>query len=300
MTSIAVVILTFNESLHLERCIRSLLPVCSEVFVVDSFSSDNTKEISESLGAKFYQHPWKNYAEQFNWGLDNLPIQSEWVMRMDADEFLLPELISELKSKMDKLEEDITGLIIKRRVYFMDKWIKHGGYYPIYLLRIWKYGKGKCENRWMDEHIKISEGRTLILDNDLVDDNLNNLSWWTQKHNNYATREAVDLLNIKYKFFKSENNSELGGKQDKRKRWIKEKVYTNVPLFIRPIFYFGYRYFIRLGFLDGIPGIMWHFLQGFWYRFLVDAKVYQIEQLAKKENKTIPEVIKENYHIDIN
>ena len=121
-----------------------------------------------------------------------------------------------------------------------------------------------------------------------------------KKHNSYATREAVDLLNIKYKFLKEDGiGSSLTSQQDKRKRWLKEKVYSNVPLFVRPFFYFIYRYFFKLGFLDGIPGLIWHFLQGFWYRFLVDSKIYDIERRAKKENKTIPEVIKGHYGIEI-
>jgi len=298
--TITAIILTYNESVHIERCIKSLLPVCNEIFIVDSFSSDNTKEITAALGAKFYQHPWKNHAEQFNWGLDNLSIKSEWVMRMDADEYLTEELIVEIKRKINDLPKDINGVVIKRRVHFMDRWIKHGGYYPTYLLRIFKYGKGKCENRWMDEHIKISEGRTIILENDLVDDNLNNLTWWSNKHNNYATREAVDMLNIKYKFLEYDGVDILQeDTQYKKKRLLKEKVYSHFPLFVRPFFYFVYRYFLKLGFLDGKPGLIWHFLQGFWYRFLVDAKIYDIERRAKKENKTIPKVIAEHYGINI-
>jgi hypothetical protein len=182
----------------------------------------------------------------------------------------------------------------------MGKWIKHGGYYPTYLLRLWKKECGKYEERWMDEHIRLVSGRTITFENDFVDDNLNNLGWWTGKHNNYSTREAIDLLNNKYHFMPAIGlTGSIKESQEKRKRWIKEKVYLKIPLFIRPLFYFIYRYIFRLGFLDGKEGLIWHFLQGFWYRFLVDAKVYQIESTAKKENKEIAEVIKENYNIDL-
>ncbi|MCE7858075.1 MAG: glycosyltransferase family 2 protein, partial [Ignavibacteria bacterium CHB3] len=140
----------------------------------------------------------------------------------------------------------------------------------------------------------------ITFENDFIDDNLNNLTWWTNKHNHYATREAIDLLNIKYKFLKSDSiEAELSQQQDKRKRWFKEKLYTHIPLFFRPFLYFIYRYIFKLGFLDGIPGLIWHFLQGFWYRFLVDAKIYDIERRAKKENKTIPEVVKEHYGVEL-
>jgi hypothetical protein len=152
----------------------------------------------------------------------------------------------------------------------------------------------------MDEHVKLEQGKTITLENDFVDDNVNNLTWWTNKHNSNATREAIDLLNIRYKFLKSDSiDAELSQQQDKRKRWLKENLYTFIPLFLRPLLYFIYRYIFRLGFLDGIPGLIWHFLQGFWYRFLVDAKVYQIEKLAEQDKKEITEVIKEHYGIDV-
>lgn len=299
--NIAGIILTFNEETQIERCIKSTKDICSEIFIVDSLSTDNTKTIAEKLGAKVIEHQWPgNHAKQFNWGLENLPIKTDWVLRLDADEYLLPELVEEIKNKLPKLEKNVTGIILKRRVYFINRWIKHGGYYPTNLLRLWRFGSGRFEDRWMDEHVKIDQGRTVTFENDFVDDNLNNLTWWTNKHNNYATREAIDLLNIKYKFFKTDSiDSELSHQQDKRKRWLKENLYSHLPLFVRPFFYFIYRYIFRLGFLDGIPGLIWHFLQGFWYRFLVDAKIYDIKRRAKKENKSIPEVIKENYGVEL-
>ncbi|OQY70192.1 MAG: glycosyl transferase, partial [Ignavibacteriales bacterium UTCHB2] len=289
MAELTTIILTHNEKLHLERCLRSLVKVSDKICIVDSYSNDETLKIADSYGAEVKQNKWINYAKQFNWGLENFNIDTKWVMRFDADEFLTKELAKEIKEKLPKFEKDITGIVLKRRVYFMNRWIKHGGYYPTNLLRIWRNGKGICEERWMDEHIKITEGKTITFDNDFIDDNLNNLTWWTTKHNNYATREAIDLLNIKYKFLKSESiNAELSQQQDKRKRWVKENFYTYIPLFLRPFLYFIYRYIFRLGFLDGKAGLIWHFLQGFWYRFLVDAKIYDIERRAKKENKTIP------------
>ena len=300
MNSIAVLILTHNEKLHLERCIKSLLPFSKSICIVDSFSDDNTLEIAKKYGVEVKQNKWTNYANQFNWGLENFSIETEWIMRMDSDEYVTEELASEINSKLTSLPVNVSGIIIKRRVYFMNRWIKHGGYYPTYLLRIWRNGKGKCEERWMDEHIKLSEGQTVIFENDIVDDNLNNLTWWTNKHNSYATREAVDLLNNKYHFLSYDSiEIKTGDTQDKSKRWFKEKVYSRIPLFLRPFFYFIYRYFFKLGFLDGKQGLIWHFLQGFWYRFLVDAKVYDIERKAKSEKKSIPAIIKEHYSIDV-
>ncbi|MDD5202066.1 MAG: glycosyltransferase family 2 protein [Sulfurimonas sp.] len=295
MNNLSIIILTYNEEKHIERCIKSLLPIAKNIFIIDSFSTDKTIEICESLGAKVYQNAFINHAVQFQWGLDNCPIDTKWVMKMDSDEYILPELQSEIIEKLEKLDEDVSGIYIKRRVYFKDRWIKHGSYYPTWLLRIWKYEDGRMEQRWMDEHIKLSSGNTIQFENDLVDDNLNDLTWWTQKHNNYATREAVDILNIIYEFLKyDEVPANIFGTQEERKRWLKKR-YAKLPLFTRPFIYFVWRYIFKLGFLDGKQGLIWHFLQGFWYRFLVDAKIYEMEKKVKDSGKSIKEVIESDY-----
>jgi len=295
LNNLSIVILTFNEELHIERCIKSLLPIAKNIFIIDSYSTDDTVNIAKSLGAKVYKNPWKNYATQYQWGLDNCPIDTKWVMRMDADEYILPELVGEIKTKLPRLEDNISGVYIKRRVYFKDRWIKHGSYYPTCLLRIWKNSDGRMEQRWMDEHIKLSQGETVQFENDLVDDNLNDLTWWTTKHNNYATREAVDILNIIYEFLEyDEVPTKFCGTQEQRKRWLKKR-YAKLPLFTRPFIYFMWRYIVKLGFLDRKQGLIWHFLQGFWYRFLVDAKVYEIEKKAKESGKSVKEVIESEY-----
>ena len=299
MDKLSVIILTYNEEKHIARCINSLKPIAKNIFIVDSFSSDKTVEIAKSLGAKVYQNEWKNHAVQFQWGLDNCPIDTTWVMKMDADEYILPELAKEINEKLPALNKDITGIYIKRRVYFMDRWIKHGSYYPIWLLRIWRYKYGRMEQRWMDEHIKLSEGNTINFKYDLVDENLNNLTWWINKHNSYASREAVDILNIIYNFLEyDEIEARFFGTQEQRKRWLKYR-YAKLPLFSRPFIYFIYRYFFKLGVLDKKEGLIWHFLQGFWYRFLVDAKIYEIEKKIKETGKPIKEVIKEEYGIKL-
>ncbi|CAA6807575.1 MAG: Glycosyl transferase, family 2 [uncultured Sulfurovum sp.] len=294
---ISVIILTYNEEQHIARCLQSLKSCVKEIFIVDSFSTDNTVKIAQSLGAKVYTNKWVNYAVQFQWGLDNCDIQSKWVMRMDADEYLLPELNEEISENISKLEENISQIYIKRRVFFMNQWIKHGSYYPIWLLRIWKFEYGKIEERWMDEHIKVSQGSSIKFEHDLVDHNLSNLTAWTSKHNNYATREAIDLLNYIYEFVKyDEVQPKLFGTQAERKRWLKVR-YSKLPLFLRPILYFHYRYFIKLGFLDKKAGFIWHFLQGFWYRFLVDSKINEIYFHAGKEKKNILDYLEKEYKI---
>jgi glycosyltransferase involved in cell wall biosynthesis len=293
MLDISIIILTYCEEKHIERCIRNLLPITQEIFIIDSFSTDKTVQIVESLGVKIFQRPWKNYSEQFQWGLDNCPIRTSWVMRMDADEYLEPPLIEEITRKLPNLSADINGIYLKRKHHFLGRWIKHGDRYPLILLRIWKTGQGHIESRWMDEHIVLHSGKSVIFDGDFVDDNLNTVEWFIAKHNRYASREMIDILNQKYQFFPIEESTDedkMG--QAKIIRFIKEKFYNKLPLFVRPILYFFYRYFFRLGFLDGKEGFAYHFMQGLWYRCLVDLKCLEAERIiisakAKEEKITL-------------
>ncbi len=299
MVDLSVIILTYNESLHIERCISSLRAITDKIFIVDSFSTDGTPELAARLGATVVQNPWVSYAFQFNFGIKNNPFATAWQMRMDADEYITPELAQEINSRLPGTSQDIAGFYIKRRVIFFDQWIRHGGYYPTWLLRIWRRDQGICEELWMDEHIKVQGGTLARLEHDLVDHNLNNLTWWTQKHNNYAIREVIDLLNIKYDFENRETvTPDLFGSQEQRKRYLKVK-YAGLPLFTRPFLYFIYRYFIKLGFLDGKKGMIWHFLQGFWYRFLVDAKVYEVYQAVGRDKSRIMAHFLQEYGKDL-
>lgn len=299
MSSISVIILTHNEEKHIGRCIASLLPFTDQIFIVDSFSTDQTVQIARSMGAVVAQNPWVNYATQFNYGIRHTPFQTTWLMRMDADEYVMPELAAEIDTKLTTLPADVSGIYVKRRVMFMNRWMKHGAYYPIWLLRLWRNGQGICEETWMDEHIKLSTGRSIQFEHDLVDHNLNNLTWWTQKHNLYAIREVIDILNIRYNFDQSIRvEPKLFGTQEQRKRYLKLR-YASLPLFTRPVVYFLYRYILRLGIIDGRPGLMWHFLQGLWYRFLVDAKLYEVYHRVGTDKGAIIEFFKTEYGKDL-
>ena len=299
MQDISVIILTFNEEKHIARCIKSLSTFTDKVFIVDSGSTDKTVEIAKGLGAEVIVNQWVNYATQFNFGIENNPFKTKWLMRMDSDEYVLPELSDEINQKLAFTLEEFSGMYIKRRVIFFEKWIKHGAFYPMWLMRIWRNGHGICEESWMDEHIKLFQGNVIHLEKDLVDHNLNNITWWTQKHNLYTIREVIDILNIKYNFrdFVAVE-PKLFGTQEERKRYLKVK-YASVPLFTRPIFYFIYRYFLRLGFIDGKQGLMWHFLQGFWYRFLIDVKIYEIYQRVGRDKQDIINFFKTEYDKDL-
>lgn len=295
--SIAAVILTKDEEKHIERCINSLKGVCDEIIVVDSFSTDRTCDIAEAMGAKVYKNPWKNYATQFNYGVYNCNIKSAWIWRIDADEFLEGNIGIAVKKALKECNDDVNGVYIRKRIDFIGKPLLHGGWYPSYHLKIFRNGHGDCENRWMDEHIRIFDGTTITVeDGNQVDANLNSLTWWTQKHNGYATREMVDMLMMEYgldvkaqevvpKFF---------GTEEQRKRWLKMK-YVKFPLFIRPFINFFLRYILKAGFLDGKEGFIWHILQGFWYRMLVDAKIFELKKKFGFDDAKIKEYLKENY-----
>jgi glycosyltransferase involved in cell wall biosynthesis len=289
--NLTAVILTLNESQHLPRCLASLEGVVDHVLVTDSFSSDETGRIAESHGAQFVQHAFVNYASQFNWALTQLDENTHWVLRIDADEYLTPELAAEIRERLASLDPEVDGVFCGRRMIFQGRLIRFGGLFHIRVLRLFRYGRGRCENRWMDEHIKVA-GPTTNFRGALIDDNLNSLTWWTNKHNRYASREAVDLLNLKYGFLPIDSVASLAdGSQASFKRWIKERVYARLPAGFRTFSYFFYRYVIRLGFLDGRAGTAFHVLQGFWYRYLVDAKVAEVERYMREHRCDVVEAI---------
>jgi glycosyltransferase involved in cell wall biosynthesis len=299
---LSIIILTFNEQKHIERCIASLTGVARKVFVVDSFSTDDTVKITRALGAEIVQRTWKNYADQFQWGVDQANATDGWVMRMDADEYLEPDLQKEIQEVLPTLPEDVIGVYLKRKVFFHGKWIRYGGFYPHTLLRIWRAGQGRIEQRWMDEHIVLPpNAKTVKLKEHLVDDNQKGITFWIDKHNRYASREMADILIQKY--FPSHGDHALrkmnADPQARWKRFIKEEVYNKLPPGLRAALYFFYRYILLFGFLDGSKGFIYHFLQGFWYRLLVDVKLIEVEEKAKGDPRKIKEILYKEYGIEI-
>ena len=197
--SIAAVILTKNEEKHIVRCLKSLKGICDDVVVVDCFSDDRTTELAKEHGARVIQHEWKNYATQFNYGVYECGITADWIWRIDADEFLEGELGTAVKEAVSKCSDQVNGVYVRKRIDFMGHPLFHGGWYPSYHLKVFRRGHGECENRWMDEHIRLTDGTSITVNmGNQVDANLNNLTWWTDKHNGYATREMADMLMTEY------------------------------------------------------------------------------------------------------
>ncbi len=288
MTNVAVLILTHNEENHIARCLEAVATFSSEVFVIDSFSKDRTVEIAQSLGAVVLTNGWTNYAQQFQWGIDNAPITADWILRLDADEIIEPDLAERIRRELPALPADVTGINIDRKHIFMDRWVRRGGRYPLTLLRLFRKGYGRIEQRWMDEHIIVESGRTVHFSGGFSDHNLNDLTFFTDKHNKYATREALDVINQKYELFPRDVEVTAGAasRQAAFKRFVKERIYNRIPFPISTLGYFLYRYIVQLGFLDGREGLIYHFLQGYWYRFLVGSKILEFERaIAGIESK---------------
>lgn len=298
MLDISVIILTYNEELHIRRCIENVKQFAKTIYVIDSLSTDNTVSIAESMGAIVVPHKWPgNQAAQFNWALENIEVDTEWILRLDADEYLLPELIEELKVRVPVLNKDITGITFKRRHIFLDKWMKRGTY-PVMILRMFRKGKAVCEQRLMDEHIELLEGENITFEQDFVDHNLNDLSWWAQKHVGYAVREAAELIDIEFNITGNDSSNRNLSEKTLKKRKLKLK-YAKKPLFWRSFAYFCYRYFFKLGFLEGKEGFLWTFMQGWWYRTMVDAKVFEIKKACGNDKEKIVDYLKKNYNITL-
>ena len=271
MADIAVIILTKDEELHIGRCLEKLAPIeSSQVFIVDCFSTDETQRIAEDVSAslrlcvKIVEHEWPGlYAKQFNWAVDNLPIEAKWVLRMDADEYLTPETIERLKEELPNMPEDVSGLNIELKRKFRGGEIRHGTV-GIRQARIFRYGIGRCEDRAMDEHIVVSQGRIIDFDGAFYDDSLMPFEEWKEKHRGYAKREAMDAIAL------FNNPERLNNPSATDRKKIK---YYKLPRYFRAVAYFCIRYFLKLGFLDGLAGFRWHFWQGLWYRWLVDREI---------------------------
>ena len=301
MLDLTVIILTYNEEIHIRRCLENVCPIAKKVFIIDCYSTDRTIEIIKDFdNVTVLQHEWPNtkYAGQFNWGLQNAPIQTKWILRLDADEYLMPELGEELREKLPKMDKDVAALSLSRARAFAGKILHHGIVNGIWITRLFRNGKARYEKRLMDEHLSV-DGRIERMEHQFVDDNRMTIGQFTIKHEGYASREAALLLDAEYHLTDTSALAQDHGKEVERKRAQKAK-YARMPLFWRAFGYFLYRYIIKLGFLDGKEGFMWDFLQGWWYRTLVDAKIFEVKRACGDDKEAIKRYIKEKGGIVIN
>lgn len=275
---LSTIVLTYNERANLPACLESLRGLNTEVFVVDSYSTDETCEIARAAGAAVVQHPFEHYAAQRNWAQENLRLRSGWVLHLDADERLTPELVAEINGLMQHPPAGVDGYLLRKRTVFMGRWIRHGGHYPSYHLRLFRRHQGRCEDRLYDQHYVV-KGGVAQLSSDYIDVLTSDLRQWSTRHLRWAELEAQEMNSAQ----PGENRvrADALGDPIQRRRWLREGFYGRWPLFLRAFLYFGYRYFLRLGFLDGKEGLIFHFLQGCWFRFLVDANIWEMRRNSR-------------------
>ncbi|MBN8704489.1 MAG: glycosyltransferase family 2 protein [Bacteroidetes bacterium] len=276
-TDLTILILTFNEEKNLPECLASLNGIEAKILAVDSFSTDSTLEILKKHEIPFLQHEFGNYSLQRNWAQQQ--IKTEWVLHIDADERLTPEFVTWYNKSFKELSHNASGFMFSRKTMFMNRWIRFGGHYPNFHLRLFKTSFVKCEEKAYDQHfIQCAPGNIDVIKHaDIINVVSESLSAFTAQHNKWATSEANEIFYSK-KVDGEVVSAKFFGTPIERRRWLKTKLFMKSPLFVRPVAYFIYRYFFRFGFLDGTPGLIFHFLQGFWFRFLVDAKVYELIQ----------------------
>ena len=302
MNKISVFILTKNEEIHIERSINSAKKITDQIYVIDSDSTDATCNIAKSMGVFVYNYDWDSestWSKKFNWAIDTIPIKTDWILRLDSDEYLTDNFIDYVHTKLAIVSSEVAAIQVNRRLFFLRKWMKHGGDYPIPMTRIFRKGAGKYENRLLDEHMEINKGKVIYANIDLVDDKICTLTQWINTHNSYSIKEALQLINQEIGLFadkKDFNNSIDKSSLLKRK---KKNWYSKLPRYWRPWAFFIYKYFFRLGFLDGREGYLWCILQCFWYRTLCDAKMDEIYTLCGKDREKIVEYIEVNYKIKI-
>lgn len=292
------IILTLDEEQHIARCIESIRGHCTSILVIDSGSRDRTLEIARDLGAETVVHPFTTHAAQVNAAIDMLADKPGWRLRIDADEYLEPGSGERMLAAIAHAPSDCAGLTVRRHISFLGRKIRWGGIEPNPQLRVWRGGLGRSEQRWMDEHIVVN-GKVAATTVDMTDENLNSVTWWTTKHNGYASREAVQVL-------LAEAGQAVTGEDSARlafvpsvKRAIKTHVYNRLPLALRSMAYVFLRYVLLLGFLDGREGFYFHFLQGFWYRTLVDAKITDVKQAMRHNGLSLDAAIQQRLGISV-
>lgn len=299
---ISVIIPATNEILHIERSVKSALTLTDKVFVVDSHSNDGTKEMAEKLGARVFQYDWtaqSNFSAKMNWALENLPIETTWVMRLDADEYLVgEEWDKKLGELLANVSEDVNACNILRRIYFLGRWMRHRDNYPRPSMRILRYGEAHFENRWLDEHIDLAGGKSADFELEIADNPNITIAKWIDKHNGYSLREAVMVIDGQIGLLaKSSESQTFDEKAVKTK--AKKNRYNKMKPYWRGFLYFCYRYFFKLGFLDGREGFLWDFFQGWWYRNLVDTKVQEIYSICGKDPEKIKKYLFETYKMKV-
>jgi glycosyltransferase involved in cell wall biosynthesis len=273
---LSVLVPTFDEEINLPDCLQSVA-WADEVFVVDSFSSDGTPDIARAFGAHVVQHAFESYSRQKNWALEALPFRNEWVLIVDADERVTPELQCEIERALRSTGYD--GYYLNRRFIFLGTWVRHAGWYPSWNLRLFRHRLGRYDDREVHEHV-VLKGRAAYLRADLLHLDHRGLEAYIARHNRYSTLEATAR-------FKAERHApdramlpvSLLASPVQRKRFLRERIWPWVPA--KPLVLFLYMYVLRRGFLDGRAGLALCVFHAF-QEFMVGLKLAELRRLSSK------------------
>ncbi|MBE7177908.1 MAG: glycosyltransferase family 2 protein [Mucilaginibacter polytrichastri] len=285
-TEYSFIILTYNEEMHLPRLLESIRSLHAETFILDSGSTDQTLAIAERYGASVLQHVFENHPKQWDHALKNFPVKTPWVICLDADQIVTPELSALLTAFRDRDYAGTNGIYFNRKNIFKGKWIRFGTYYPFYMLKMFRFALGHSDLEEQMDHRFIVPGKTCIWKKGhIIEENLkeNNIAFWIEKHNRYSDLLAKEEWE-RMKHLRTQSvKPDISGNPDQRTAFLK-KWWWKMPLFVRPFFYFIYRMVFRLGIFDGRTGILFHFLQGFWFRLLVDIKIAEWKKRSGKDS----------------
>ena len=282
MTNLSIIVLTLNEEANITQCLESVADISDDIFVVDSGSTDRTVELARNWTSNIVIHDFQGYSAQRNWALRNLPFRYEWVLFLDADEFVSPELKNELHSTLGG-RTTVAGFYLPRKLIFQEKWIRFGGYYPTWILRLVKHRQATCEDRKVNEHLIVT-GATGKLRGDLIHNDKKGITAWISRHNAYATLEALELIESMERNPSNRNavQPSFWSTQVERRRWLRERVWNRFPPLVRPCLYFIYRYFVLGGLLDGRAGFIYHFMQALWFPLLIDVKFLEMRRSGRR------------------
>jgi glycosyltransferase involved in cell wall biosynthesis len=278
-SNIEIIIPTFNEEKNLPFALQSVMGWADAVHVVDSESTDHTRELALQAGANVVIQKWLGYARQKNWALDHLPLQAGWIFILDADEAILPDLRDELLriASMPIAAVPEAGFHINRYFIFLGKRIRHCGYYPSWNLRFFKRGQARYEEREVHEHM-IANGPTGFLKGHMEHYDRRGLEAYMAKHNRYSTLEAAEIVRQKHAAKTGTIDARFFGDPLQRRRWIKHHVYPKLPA--KWLFRFLFMYVLRLGVLDGLTGLRFClFISA--YELLISLKIVELERAQR-------------------
>lgn len=277
------IILTFNEEIHLPRLLDSIKQLNAPTFILDSGSTDKTLSIAAAHNVQVQHHPFENHPKQWDFALKNFKINTPWIIGLDADQMVTPELFAKLSGFKNEEYAGINGIYFNRKNIFQGKWIRYGGYYPMYQLKMFRKEIGFSDLNENMDHRFIVDGNTRIWkDGHIIEENLkeNDLGFWYAKHKKYSELVAKEEFERSQGLRTSALRPNVLGNPDQRKAWFK-KLWWQLPLYIRPYLYFTYRMLFQLGIFEGKNGIRFHYMQGLWFRLQVDKKL----NILKKQNK---------------